>query len=62
MSNEEQPTKKGEIIPIEFGDKVIATKRQCTCGGDVNYLPNPSGTGKIARCTRCGAELAFGGS
>jgi hypothetical protein len=62
MPDQEPPVEKGEIIPIEFGGKIIAAKRKCTCGGDVVFDPNPAGTGKIARCTRCGAELAFGGS
>jgi hypothetical protein len=62
MTTENQPVEKGEIIPIEFGGKIIATKRACTCGGDVVFEENPAGPGKIARCKRCGAELAFGGS
>lgn len=62
MADQEPPVEKGEIIPIEFGGKIIAAKRRCTCGGDVVFEPNPEGVGKIARCTRCGAELAFGGS
>lgn len=60
MSPKEEPIKKGEIIPIEFGGKVIATKRSCSCGGDVVFEPHPSGKGRLARCIRCGAELAFG--
>ncbi|MEJ2012694.1 MAG: hypothetical protein P8X64_10810 [Anaerolineales bacterium] len=59
---DQEPVEKGEIIPIEFGGKIIAAKRRCSCGGDVVFEPNPDGAGKIARCTRCGAELAFGGS
>jgi hypothetical protein len=59
---DEKNASKGEIIPIEFGGKVIAAKRRCTCGGDVVFEDKPEGAGKIARCTRCGAELEFGGS
>jgi hypothetical protein len=62
MSSEEKDTQKGEIIPIEFGGKVIAAKRRCTCGGDVVFEDQEGGKGKIARCTVCGAELEFGGS
>ena len=62
MTADEKPTEKGEIIPIEFGGKVIAAKRKCTCEGDVIFEPNPEGKGQIARCTRCGATLPFGGS
>jgi hypothetical protein len=62
LSTDEKPVEKGEIIPIEFGGKVIAAKRRCTCGGDVVFEDNPSESGKIARCKRCSAELPFGGS
>jgi hypothetical protein len=61
LSTDEKPVEKGEIIPIEFGGKIIAAKRRCTCGGDVIFEDNPSGSGKIARCKSCGAELPFGG-
>lgn len=60
MSSEENEIQKGEIIPIEFGGKVIAAKRKCICGGEVVFEDNPDGDGKIARCTHCGATLAFG--
>jgi hypothetical protein len=62
LSSEEKDISKGEIIPIEFGGKIIAAKRKCTCGGDVMFEDKPEGPGKIARCTQCGAELEFGGS
>jgi hypothetical protein len=62
LSSEEKETKKGEIIPIEFGGKVIAAKRRCTCGGDVVFEDREGGSGKIARCKECGATLEFGGS
>jgi hypothetical protein len=62
LTDEKKPTEQGEIIPIEFGGKVIAAKRKCTCGGDVVFEPNPDGQGQIARCTVCAAQLPFGGS
>jgi len=61
LSTDEKPIEKGQIIPVEFGGKVIAAKRKCTCGGDVLFEDNPAGQGKIARCKRCEAQLSFGG-
>ncbi|MCX7707096.1 MAG: hypothetical protein N2204_03710 [Anaerolineae bacterium] len=55
------PSKKGEIEPITYANKVIAVKRKCSCGGDVDVRPNPDGPGKIAICRDCGATLKFGG-
>jgi hypothetical protein len=60
MSNEDAQPEKGEIIPIEFGGKVIAPKRKCTCGGDVSLKDDPEGGGRIAVCSRCGATLKIG--
>lgn len=62
MTEHNGTDEKGEIIPVEFGGKVIATKRKCTCGGDVKFQPNPDGEGKIAVCMICGASLQFGGN
>jgi hypothetical protein len=60
MPQNEDSSDRGQIIPIEFGGKVIAAKRKCTCGGDVEFIANPEGQGKIAVCQVCGASLAFG--
>ncbi len=55
------PATKGELEPITYADKVIAVKRKCSCGGDVDIKPNPDGAGKVATCRDCGASLKFGG-
>ncbi len=55
-------SKKGELEPITYGNKIIAVKRKCSCGGDVDIKPNPDGPGKVAVCRECGASLKFGGS
>ena len=59
---EPQSRPQGQIEPITYGDKIIAVKRKCTCGGDVQVKKNPDGPGKVATCTECGATLKFGGS
>lgn len=60
MPEEERQQEHGEITPIEFGGKVIAAKRKCTCGGDVSLQPDPEGGGRLAVCKKCGATLAIG--
>lgn len=61
MTDKPAAPKKGELEPITYADKVIAVKRKCSCGGDVDIKPNPDGPGKIATCRVCGASLKFGG-
>ena len=51
----------GEIQSITFGSKVITVKDKCTCGGSVHVNLDPDTGGKIAKCTRCDAELKYGG-
>ncbi len=60
MADKPSVSPKGELEPITYGDKVIAVKRRCTCGGDVQVKNNPEGPGKIATCMICGATLKFG--
>lgn len=59
---QDTPKKPGKLEPITYGDKVIAVKRKCSCGGDVDITKNPDGPGKIATCRVCGAALSFGGA
>ncbi len=59
---ETKPQPQGQIEPITYGDKIIAVKRKCSCGGDVEIKRNPDGPGNVATCLRCGATLKFGGS
>lgn len=61
MADQTVPPKQGKLEPITYADKIIAVKRQCSCGGDVDIKNNPDGPGKVATCRRCGATLAFGG-
>ena len=59
---ESEPKKQGQLEPITYGPKVIAVKRKCSCGGDVDIHNNPDGPGKVATCRQCGATMTFGGA
>lgn len=60
MPEQTAPDERGQITPIEFGGKVIAAKRKCSCGGDVSLRPHPEGKGRQAICQACGATLNIG--
>lgn len=56
-----EPKKQGTLEPITYNDKILAVKRKCSCGGDVDIRNNPNGPGKVATCRECGVSLTFGG-
>jgi hypothetical protein len=57
----DQPTPKGELEAIMFGEKILTVKRRCSCGGDVEVKKDPVTEVSTATCLKCGASLQFGG-
>ncbi len=55
-----QKPQQGQLETIEFGGKVVAVKRRCSCGGDVIIKKAPDGNGNIATCKQCGVSLTYG--